>query len=261
MRVATLGDGTPEVAVVGAIHGDEPCGRDAIEGLLADPPEVQRPVKLVVANERALDAGERYLDADLNRSFPGDPDADAHEERLAAALADEVEDCETLALHSTQSYREMFALVDEVTPYVERVCPHLTVDAVVRTHGANDGRVFSAVGRVIEVECGYQGSEAAARNAERVVREFLAATGAVDRPVPAETELPVYQLGDPIPKAAADEYEVYADNFERVLEGEPVAAADGEPVVAERTFHPVLLSPEGYEDVFGYTADHVGVLD
>lgn len=262
MRVEQLGEGEPEVAVVGGIHGDEPCGPAGIEAVLADPPTVSRPVKFVIANERALSAGTRYVDTDLNRAFPGDPDSDAYEDRLAAELTAELEGCTVLALHSTQSYDDLFALVDDVTPLVEEICPQLSVDAVVRTAGANEGRIFSAVPETIEVECGFQGSEAAAENAAIVIREFLAATGVTDAEPTARTDpLPVFQLGSPIPKEAADTYEVFAQNFERVPEGEAIAAADGQPVVADEPFHPVLLSPEGYEDVFGYTAERIGVLD
>uniref|UniRef100_UPI000ABCAF2C succinylglutamate desuccinylase/aspartoacylase domain-containing protein n=1 Tax=Haloferax profundi TaxID=1544718 RepID=UPI000ABCAF2C len=86
MRIYELGDGTPEVSVVGSIHGDEPCGARAIERFVAEDPDVERPVKLIVANEEALDADVRYLDEDLNRAFPGDPHAENHERRLAYDL-------------------------------------------------------------------------------------------------------------------------------------------------------------------------------
>ncbi|KOX93157.1 succinylglutamate desuccinylase [Haloarcula rubripromontorii] len=262
MRIEQLGDGDPEVAVVGSIHGDEPCGRDGIEAVLADPPAVERPVKFIIANEAALEANKRYLDTDLNRSFPGDADSESRETRLAAAIASELRDCTVLSLHSTQSYDGMFALVDELTPEMEALCSVLSVDAVVQTKGANEGRMIATVDSVLEVECGYQGSPEAAENAAQVIREFLAATGVTaESPPQRETSLPVFQLGEPIPKAAAEQYEVFVRNFEPVPEGDPVAAADDETVVAEEPFHPVLLSAYGYEDVFGFTADRIGMLD
>jgi len=262
MRVVQLGEGDPEVAVVGSIHGDEPCGRDGIEAVLADPPDVDRPVKFIVVNERALEAGKRYLEIDLNRVFPGDPDSDVHEMRLAAELTEELQGLTVLSLHSTQSYDGMFALVDDLTEFTREVCPKLSVDAVVRTRGQNEGRLFSVVKSTIEVECGYQGSGQAARNAEQVIREFLAAVGVSDEPAPDRREsLPVFQLGGPIPKHPAAKYEVFVRNFESVAAGDPVAAADGETVYAEEPFHPVLLSAEGYEDVFGYMGTRVGTLD
>lgn len=74
MRVSTIGSGAPEIAVVGGIHGDEHCGVAAIEALRARPSLFDDPAKCLIANERALEANERYVDTDLNRGFPGQPD-------------------------------------------------------------------------------------------------------------------------------------------------------------------------------------------
>jgi len=275
MRVERVGEGEPELAVVGGIHGDEPCGVAAVEGLIEAASPVERPVAFVVANEEAVAADRRYVETDLNRSFPGAADGEDLEQRLAHELGTVVGDCLTLALHSTQSYEGMFALVDELRAVQREVCPHLSVDALVET-GHAEGRIFESVPDTVEVECGYQGSAAATANAHRVAREFLVATGALPesaladgspgsdapggRPLP-RTDLPVFRMGDPVPKAAAEEYEVFAANFEEVLAGEAFAAADGQAVVAETAFHPVLMSPYGYEEVFGYTAERVGTLD
>lgn len=84
MRVETLGEGTPAVAVVGAIHGDEPCGVHAIERFLAEEHRIREPVKLVVANERALARGERYVEAD--EPFGTLATADATKARLMRAM-------------------------------------------------------------------------------------------------------------------------------------------------------------------------------
>lgn len=261
MRVETLGSGEPSVAVVGGIHGDEPCGPHAVETILADPPDVDRPVKFVVANELAIERGVRYVDEDLNRRFPGDADADTHEGRLAAELAAEIGDCRTLALHSTQSYESIFALVDRLGGFERRICPQLPVDAVVETHDRNEGRIFSSAPTSIEIECGYQGSDAAAANAVTVTRAFLAATGVTGRNEERNaSEVPVFRLGQPIPKEQADAYQVFAKNFEQVAAGEAFAAMDGESVVADEPFHPVLLSPEGYRDIFGYRATLSGTI-
>jgi hypothetical protein len=267
MRVYELGEGTPEVAIVGSIHGDEPCGARAIERLVAEGPEVERPVKLIVANEEALDAGVRYLDDDLNRSFPGDPEADSHERRLAHDLQRELHDCTVFSLHSTQSYGEPFALVDTVDAVARAICPHLPVDVVVETDRFTEGRLIGHP-HTIEVECGFQGSEEATENAYWLVRAFLAATSALpaptaDNPIDAgdRDDVTVFRLLEKIPKAPADEYEVFATNFVGVEAGERFAAIDGESLYAETAFVPILLSPYGYEDVFGYAANEVGTLN
>jgi predicted deacylase len=261
MRVECLGDGDPEVAVVGGIHGDEPCGVTAIERILDDQPDVERPVALIVANEEALATGQRYVDDDLNRWFPGDPEADSHEKRLAARLTDVLAGCETLSLHSTQSYDDMFAIVNGMTDFERGVCPHLAVDALVDTGAFDRGRLFASVNDLVEIECGYQGSDQAADNATQATREFLGAVGALPSAArPPETDLPVYRLDRQVPKEGAGTYEVYVSNFEHVPAGEPFAAADDREIVAEEGFYPVLMSPYGYEDVFGFAAEHLGTV-
>ncbi|MFA9516292.1 succinylglutamate desuccinylase/aspartoacylase family protein [Halopenitus sp. H-Gu1] len=263
MRIVELGDGRPEIAVVAAIHGDEPCGVRAVDRLIADEMAYERPIKLIVANEEALEAGERYLEEDLNRAFPGDPDADTHEGRLAHQLLSELTGCTTLALHSTQSYAEPFAVIDTMDEVARGVAPHLPVEAVVQTDAFTEGRLIEDP-HTIEVECGLQGSEEAADNAYWLVRAFLAATGALSAPgsesvvdAGGRGDVDVFRLSERIPKPSATEYEVFVHNFERVEVGERFAAADGEPLIAETPFYPVLLSAYGYEHEFGYAAEYV----
>ncbi|MFB1065304.1 succinylglutamate desuccinylase/aspartoacylase family protein [Natrinema sp. H-ect4] len=259
MRVAQLGSGTPEIAVVAGVHGDEPCGVRAIERLLDDRPTVERPVKLIVANEPALERQVRFVDEDLNRAFPGSPDATTHEGQLAHELVDELDGCLTFSMHSTQSHADPFAIVNGVNETAKDIVPQLPVAAMVETSNFAEGRLFSAID-TIEVECGLQGSETAAENADRLTRSFLTAVGAL----PGDTvrrDLPVYRLTDVIRKDQADTYEVFVENFTEVEAGAPFAAADGEKQVADESFYPVLMSSNGYRNVFGYSAEKVDVLE
>jgi len=260
MRVERLGDGPPEVAIVAGIHGDEPGGVAAVERLIEADMDVRRPVALVIANEAALDDGERYLEADLNRSFPGDPDAEAHERRLAHELAAVVGDCETLAIHSTRSTADPFAVVAERDEWSRRIVPTLPAVALVESGPEVDGRLFASVDTLIEVEAGRQGTEGAAENAYRLALAFLTATGALAG-TPVRRRLPVYRITRHIDKESAEEYEVFAENFEEVAAGDAFAAADGAVLTAEEPFYPVLLSADGYDSVFGYAAERVGTVE
>lgn len=251
MRVTQLGEGDPEIAVVGGVHGDEPCGVRAVERLAEDDPDVERPVKLIVVNELAIEQNVRYVDADLNRSFTEDTPSDAHEVGLAHDLAAEIHGCTVLSLHSTQSHADPFAISDGLGEHVQSICPKLSIVALVNSAGFGEGRIFATDADIVEVEAGLQGSETAAENAYTLAREFLTAVGALPGDA-VERELPVFDMGDPIPKPDAEKFEVFAENFRKVEEGEVFAAADGEPIEADFDFWPVLLSPYGYENQFGY---------
>jgi succinylglutamate desuccinylase len=259
MRIERRGEGEPEVAVVGGVHGDEPCGVRAVERALATDREFTRPVTFVVANEKAIERGVRFLDADLNRAFPGDPSADAHERRLASDLAAELAGTTVLSLHSTQSHAAPFAVVDEVDGVARRLVPRLPVETVVDTADFVNGRLFATDADVVEVECGLQGSPGATENATRAVEAFLVATGSLPGHA-ATRDLPAFRLTERLPKPDADEFEVFVDNFQPVAAGQTYAAADGEALAADREFYPVLVSPYGYDSVFGYAADRVGTV-
>lgn len=274
MRVEQLGTGTPTVAIVAGIHGDEPGGVAAVERLLEASPPVERPVLLIVVNERALEAGIRYVDTDLNRAFPGDPTDDAYEARLAHDLAERLDDCTVLSLHSTQSHPEPFMVVDRVDPLIERLATQLPVESIVDTGEFIQGRLFAAV-RTIEVECGLQGSDAAAETALRLSLAYLRAMDVLDPTVAADLairwgvapidgaiheETPVYRLAEQISKAPAANYEILVDNFEHVEEREAFARSDVGEVLADEPFYPVLLSADGYEEILGYAAQRERIV-
>jgi predicted deacylase len=258
MQVRTVGDGTPEVAVVGAVHGDEPCGARAIERFLASEHDVQRPAKLIVANERALERGVRYVDVDLNRALPGDPESDRYEDRLAHDLLAEVRDCTTLGIHSTVSYDRPFANVAYLDERKREVVAHLPVEQAVDFTVVADGRSVELPG-FVDVEAGRQGSDSAVDNAYDSLVAFLQGRDVLPGDTPAP-DPEFYEVTEPIYKEPGRTYRFLGENFERVAAGERFAAVDGDPLVAEEPFWPVLMSEHGHDSLFGYRSIHRGPL-
>jgi len=258
MQVHTVGDGTPEVAVVGAVHGDEPCGARAIQRFLETEPDVDRPAKLIVANERALERGVRYVDTDLNRCLPGDSESDQYEERLAAELMTEVRDCLALGIHSTVSYDRPFANVAYLNERKRDAVAHLPVDAVVDFTVVADGRSVE-LPRFVDIEAGHQGSAAAADNAYDCLVAFLRAADVLPGEPPAP-DPDFYEVTDPVYKEPGRDYRFLGENFERVPAGERFATVDGDDLTADEEFCPVLMSSDGHDVLLGYRSTHRGRL-
>lgn len=247
MKVYRRGDGEPEITVIGSIHGDEPAGKEAIERVLAEELEFRKPVRFVVANEEALSAGERFIDVDLNRNFPGDPDSDLHEERLAAELLDTVEDSIVLDLHTTHSYPDPFGIIKQVdAETVDRLRATGAEHAVHFPDSSNS--LIEYVDGVL-VETGYQGSDAAIENAVTVIKHFLTCHGVIAGTCD-KTDLFLYEYVETV----EGDWVFTAENFELVDEGDVYATRDGEELQAEEPFYPVLMSTEGYEDILGFKA-------
>ena len=265
MRVETIGhksaEGAPAVAAVGGIHGDEPCGVRAIERFLELGPvdEVQRPVKLIVANERALDAGTRYVEGDLNRLFPGDPDSDTYEERLAHDLWEEIRECTTLGFHSTVSFDEPFGTLADLTPAKADIMRALPLSHAADFTGVVSGRSVN-LPKFVNVEAGYQGSDAAADNAYDCLLAYLRATDVLPGD-PEPTPTTHYGVRRTLEKAPGTTYRVHVENFERVAPGTAYATTGtGEELTAEAEFWPVLLSANGHNALLGYAADRTGEI-
>jgi predicted deacylase len=257
--VTTHGPGEPEVAVVGGVHGDEPSGVRAVERLRRaidrGELELRRGLALVVANPAAVEAGVRYLDSDLNRSFPGDPDGD-REGRLAARLVEATRDLLTLSLHATHSEEEPIALFDAAQAGMLEYASDLPVPYVVDHRRAAPGS-YAEVNDVLTVEAGCQGTEAAAVTAEKLALDFLRSTGTLDgRPDAMDSSY--FAMDESVPKPPSETYELLVENFEPVAAGEPFARAGEETLYADAPFYPILMSAWGYADTFGFKGHKLG---
>ena len=78
-----------KIIVEGGIHGDEIAGTLAIEELLPVI-EIENGTVFFLPqmNKPAYDAGRRFINEDLNKVFPGDPEHSNYERRLARELFD-----------------------------------------------------------------------------------------------------------------------------------------------------------------------------
>ena len=254
MQVTTLGAGDPRVVVAGAVHGDEPCGARAIERFLAEDHDVQRPVKFIVLNEPALAENVRYIDTDVNRTLPGDPMSDLYERRLAYDFINEIVGCVGLGLHSTVSYDRPFGSNANPNERKRGLFTSLSLlDNVVDFTPVTRGNRCVDLPQFVDLEAGEQWSDQAAENAYNCMMDFLKFTGVLDDEV-KRTETTEYRVFDFYRKEEEHNYHFLAENFELVEEGEIYASQNGENVIAEQDFYPVLFSDEGHENLFGYHA-------
>ncbi|MFB6208785.1 MAG: succinylglutamate desuccinylase/aspartoacylase family protein [Candidatus Nanohaloarchaea archaeon] len=249
MRVEKLGSGEPEYAVVACLHGDEPCGRKAIERFLASNREVEKAVKLIVANEKALEQDKRYIDVDLNRCFPGDPESSRHEEKLAADLTDEVEGMTVLDLHSTRSYSGVLVANSKVNEERIKLAKAAGVEKIAHL-ALEDVDCMEERVKTVSVECGLQKSEKAGENALEVIKNFLGYFGVINHDYHV-SEPEVFRTFETVRKG---DYTFTAENFRKVEQGEVYAKKGEKELEAEEPFYPVLMSTDGYEEILGHKA-------
>lgn len=251
MRSYQLGEGTPKIAVVAVLHGDEPCGRRALERLKESQYSLQQPVKLVVANEKAMSEGKRFLDRDLNRCFPGDPNSELHEEKLAAELMDELKGLKTLVLHSMEGFEEPFCLFNGSDEDLIKAC---RVEKAVDVSPLEENSIERYLDAV-SVEAGQKGSEEAERNAYKIVLNFLAYFDVIEKK-PRETNPEIFEIYEVV----EGDYRFLAENFQKVEEGEKFAEKNSSQKKASEEFYPILMSSDQYEEILGFKGRKLGKL-
>lgn len=246
MESEVLGEGEPEHAVIFHVHGDEPAGGKAVERLKESDIELLKPLKLVEANPQAAEEGVRYIDTDLNRVFPGDPDSDLLEERLASRIIDELEGFKVLNIHSTRSSPTPFCNLKEADREKAKWVGIEKFAVFEDGNGSAENYLDSVL-----LEVGPQGSDKAAEQAFEVLMNFLSYHGIVDGEVP-EKEVEFYRIFE---KVEGGDYVFTGENFSIVERGEKYAERSGEDVLAEESFYPVLMSTNGYDDMLGFKAE------
>jgi len=253
MRLVERGYGSPRVAIVGGIHGDEPAGKEVVERLIHTLEiEDEGTVQLLIANERALTIGERYTETDLNRAFPGDPDSDRYEDVLATRVCSILEGADAvLALHTSHSAPPPFAIYSTLTDSVQRTVTGLPVDYVVNSGELRGTTLDSVVPHTVSVELGRQWSEDAIAFGHDASLAFLRAHGLVTDRAPRFTETKVVRGYEEVPKGGGEPTVNYS-NFEEIPVGSVFASDDVYTHrVEEEGVVPILASERGYEDIFG----------
>jgi predicted deacylase len=193
----------PTLIVLGGMHGNEPEGLAAARAALAElsPSAVRGEVVALVGNRRAVAAGRRHVDRDLNRMWTADELAAARAARPLGAdasaeahelveLADAIDEVIARArgpvhvvdLHTTSAPGVPFAVVGP-TPAHRRFAAAFPLPGIVDLEAALPGVLTSHLGGrghvTLAIEGGQRATTAAADNLAAVIAIALEAAGVV----------------------------------------------------------------------------------
>lgn len=140
--------------LIGATHGDEPIGIEVAEKMRSLLGEDK--IGLVVGNPRAYELGRRFVEADLNRIYPGDIRSDVYEEGLAADNLKRAKQYDWIIdVHETKYSSESFVVI----PWPEipnkefvKVTGFRKVILWPSTSGRDTGSIAQFLDNAIEIE-------------------------------------------------------------------------------------------------------------
>ena len=217
-----------KTAIVCCVHGNEKYGLEVAR-------RMKRRVAYFIANKEAAKRNVRFIDADLNRSFPGNPYGN-HEERIAFELAAKLAEFDYVVdLHSSSNSCPLFGIItkpDNISLAMKLGLERLVV--MPRSFAKGKALIDHAKSG-ISLEIGpHKGKD----NAELVERALI---NLLDNKGPAP-KINVYEVFGSVKKTSEN---VFIKNFQDVKQGQLVA----EGQTAEHDFVAVLVNEEAYPGI------------
>ena len=257
MRVMDMSAEPSEYSIVVCLHGDEIGPKIGVDNLVKSGVISGLPVKYVVANEKAISEGQRYVDEDLNRAFCEET-SETHESQLAQSILTEVRDTKVIDLHTTYASREPFIVIGQLNDEIKNLARATGLDRVVDQSNYATGGLIQYVDG-ISVECGLIDDCQSIVNSKDITQRILRYAGYLSGDEVWSDPI-VYEVYDTISRPAGNTIEIIADNFSEVNVGDVVYKHAGEEVTASEKFWPVLLAAKGYNDILGFKSRRQGNL-
>ncbi len=235
-------------------HGDETVGLKVAK-------EIQKlritKGELIVhrANKLAYTRRKRFIDQDLNRSFPGDAKGN-HEQRLAHKIFPLIKSADiVIDIHSTTSGLKDALIVTRVNKavreYVEVIAPRY----LLYMRATRNNALMSEAKVGIAFEYGSNADKEALREINNGIKRLLSHLGMIEEKTPKKkrkvTWLDVYSM---VSKKEGAKLLKSVKNYKLIMKGTAYGSFKGEDIRAAQDFYPILFGEKNYNDMFGFAA-------
>lgn len=223
-----------KVAIACCLHGNETYGLEVVKVLSPKIP-------YFVGNMEALRRGIRFIDSDLNRSFPGSKNGN-HEAKIAFGLSNQLKKFDyVIDVHSSSNHCPLFGIITKPNKKKIDFAKKLGLKRLVimPKFFASGKALIDFVNCGISLEIGPHNGKSNVRNVLDSINNFL------ERKM-AGKEMEIYEVFDVIKKEAP---KVAIKNFEEVKKGQIIATGNKSKQFSKYDFVPVLVDEEAYNDV------------
>lgn len=234
-------------------HGDETIGLKVAE-------EIGRlnlnkeDVFIHEANRKAYDLGKRFVDQDLNRSFPGKAIGN-HEERLAFEISPLVKGADiVLDIHSTISTLKDALIVTKLDKktceYIKAIHPKYVV---MFKNGIKDKVLISSAKVGFVFEYGNNDDSETVKKIVTDIKRLLSYLNIISEKFSEKNfEISYFEVFSEASKPSGFRLASDVDNYKLVKKGETFALKGEKSIKAEEDFYPILFGNSNYDEIFGF---------
>lgn len=255
----------PRVLINVCSHGNETLGIEVVNKLEHIPIKTGS-VVFHVANELALKQSKRFIDSDLNRSFPG-VETGNYEQQIAFQMMQYIPHFDyVIDIHSTVSRIKNCLIIEDDSPEVQKLismCQNAkTILQITATKGVslfNATRLSEKTIPAIAFEYGDNDEDTREKTIVDI-KNILSLLGVIEsKNFIAKTNVQQqFECYDVYPKQETDVPNSQIKNYEIVHVGDVVGYADdGSSILSDSDFYPVLFGETNYKTMFGFKARRV----
>lgn len=221
------------LVIVCCLHGNERYGLSVCKSQSLFP--------FILANEKALKENKRFIDADLNRVFPGKIN-DNYEENRAIEILERLKDFEyVLDLHSSSNFCPLFGIITKPNKRKIEFAKKLHLKRlVIMPHTFASGKsLIDFVNCGISLEVGPHERKENLEEVEKLLNNFA-------EPKNYNHDLELFEVFSIINKQHKN---ILIKNFDGVKQGQVIAEDETGKQLAEHDFIPILVGEQAYEGI------------
>lgn len=207
------------------------------------------------ANELAYKKRRRFIDQDLNRSFPGEKNGN-HEQKLAYKILPLVKSVDlVIDIHSTESGLKDALIVTKLNAKTRECIDAISPKYLLYMRATKNNALMSEAKIGIAFEYGKNSDKKAQENIIKGIKKLLIHLKMVDGKIPMRVGNTVYfDVYKTIPKPKKAELIQKIKNYKLIKKGMTFANLKGSPIIAQEDFYPILFGENKYKDIFGFAA-------
>jgi len=242
-----------------ATHGDEQVGfKVAKEVSKLNLP--QGGIIVQVANKKAADIKQRFIEQDLNRSFPGKKNG-KYEERLAYKLSAKIRSADiVIDVHSTTSDLKDALIVtkldNKTLQYVKAIQPKY----LLLMNATKSNALISQAKVGIAFEYGKDNDSETCKKTVMGIKRLLKCLELIELKIPkANVTTKYFDVIATVPKPDGYFLTNAIKNYKLIKKGTAYATNGDTQLFAEEDFYPVLFGEKKYIDYFGFMAKKIAI--
>lgn len=243
-----------KILLIIATHGNEKIGLKVVK-------EIEKlhinNLIIQIGNKKALELNKRYIDQDLNRSFPGKKNGN-YEERRAFELIPIIKSADlVLDIHSTTSDTKNTLIVNKINKETLGCIKSIQPKYVVIMKKSKNSLISQAkIG--ISFEYGKDNDMITIKKTIVDIKKLLNYLGLIKTKSPKnKTTTKYFNVSSIVPKPKGYKLIKKVKNYTLIRRGDAYAASKNKKLTAEEDFYPILFGEKNYKDYFGFKGEKI----